>query len=487
MATPRTFKVRDKTTNRVFTIREKAVAEPEIAPREEMPLAVRERAIDSPVIPRRGFLERTRGFLETAKTKEKELAPITGQVVGGLGGGVLGGFLGGPKGAAALSAVGGTVGRGLGELERVAGGRRPLREAIGTGFAGAIGKGIAQFSTLNIEERKTFGKEVLKTGAIEAAFAPLGFGASKVFKFVGRGIGKGLLGARVAARGFERGWKRILNPEFYKGRVPKLIAQKMSTFFNRLTDVTGKTVSRVIKGKKGTIDITEIKNNVRQLLPKGGDPADLLELTASKSQKNLIKEITDEILTLRGNRRTVNSLWNLRRKIDKTIFSKRWTNDAQTYLHRVRESLNNPIKSSGDDVAEAFGRYSLVKEAESDLGSKFQAITGKNQEIYARKLESFISNLLSTNKDESIRLLRDLDDLLGVDDKIIEELLDLAASEAIEKKIGLGVFQETLIGMIGGRKTLAGIGAITQKPALGLLKATTGRLLPTLTTETAGE
>ena len=480
MATPKTFKIRDKTTNRVFTIREKGALEPEIMP-EETPLIEREK-----ITPRQGILGRTRGFLEEAKTKIREVAPTTGQIAGGLAGGIGGGILGGPVGAATLSAVGGTIGRGLGELERVAGGRKPIRETIGAAF-GPIGKGIAQFSTLNPEERKAFGKEVLKTGAVEAAFVPLGFGASKVFKFVGRGIGKGLLGARVAARGFERSWKKILNPEFYKGRVPKLIAQKMNNFFSRLSDVTGKTVERVIKGKKRTIDITEVKNSVRRLLPKSGNPADLLELTASKSQKGLIKDITDEILTLRGNRRTVNSLWNLRKKIDKTIFSKRWTNDAQTYLHRVRETLNNPIKSSGDDVAEAFGRYSFVKQAESDLGKQFQTITGTNKEIYARKLESFISNVLSTNKDESIRLLKDLDDLLGVDDKIIEELLDLAASEAIEKKLGVGIYQETLVGMLGGRKLIAKIGAITQKPSLGLLKKATGRLLPTLTTESVGK
>ena len=275
----------------------------------------------------------------------------------------------------------------------------------------------------------------------------------------------------------------MLNPEFYKGRVPKLVAKKMDTFFKRLTSVTGKATEKAVKANSITHDITDIKNNLRALLPASGNPADLLELTASKAQRNLISEVTDEILKLKGNTRTTISLWNLRKKIDTAIFDKRWTDDALNYLYKLRNTLNQPIKSASADITESFGRYSLVKEAERDLGKNFQAITAPNGEIYARKTESFIGNLLSSKKDETLRLLKDLDELIDVDDRAIEKLLDVAASETLEEKFGLGIWQKILVGLLGGKKRIAEIGAAVQEPAVQFGKKLLGRFVPTGITE----
>ncbi len=414
--------------------------------------------------------------------------PTIGQIGGGIIAGALAAPLG-PVGIAGAAALGGTAGRTLGRLEQVAGERLkkfPIREAVGTAF-NPIGRAVAEFSILNPEEKKRLGREVLRTGAIEAIAAPIGLGIGRVISALGRGVSKELLGRRVAERGFERGFKKMLSPEFYKGRVPKLVAQKMNTFFKRLTSVTGKATEKTIKANSITHDITDIKNSVRALLPASGNPADLLEITASKSQQNLIKEVTDEILKLKGNRRTTVALWELRKKIDEGIFGKRWTDDALNYLYKLRNTLNQPIKSVSDDVAESFGRYSFVKEAERDLGRNFQAIKAPNGEIYARKTESFIGNVLSSKKDETLRLLGDLDNLLGADDKVIAELLDIAASETLEEKFGMGIFQKIIVGLLGGKKRIAEIGAAVQRPIVQFGKRAFGRFIPTAITETAVE
>ncbi len=477
MPNGKTFKVRDKQTGEVFTVRER---EPSF---QFGGGRLRPGVGAGGALPQVSRLERFgKGF--------QRGLPTAGQIAGGFLGGIAGAPLG-PRGIAGAAALGGTLGRGVGRLEQVTGERLerefPGRRFVGEAVAGPIGRAVAEFSILDPEEKQRLGKEVLRTGAIEAILAPIGLGIGKFVSKLGRGVTKELLGPRVAERGFVRGFKQMLNPEFYKGRVPKLVAQKMNNFFKRLTNVTGKATEKTIKANSITHNVADIKNNIRALLPASGNPADLLEITASKAQKNLINEVTDEILKLKGNNRTTVALWELRKKIDNAIFDKRWTDDALNYLYRLRNTLNQPIKSASTDIAESFGRYSFVKEAERDLGRNFKAITGPNKEIYARKTESFIGNVLSTKKDETLRLLGDLDDLLGADDKVIQNLLDVAASETLEEKFGLGLFQRMLVGLLGGKKRIAEIGMAIQKPAVQFGKRALGRFVPTGITELTAE
>ena len=42
-------------------------------------------------------------------------------------------------------------------------------------------------------------------------------------------------------------FKKILNKDFYQKRVPKMIAEKTSNFFNRLSQVTGREVEKILK------------------------------------------------------------------------------------------------------------------------------------------------------------------------------------------------------------------------------------------------
>ena len=117
-----------------------------------------------------------------------------------------------------------------------------------------------------------------------------------------------------------------------------------------------------------------------------------------------------------------------------------------------------------------------------EFGDTFRAVIRKDTgETFSRKLESFLGNVLSTSKDETFRLLKELDNLLGIDDKIIEQMLDFAASEVIEKgpALGIGFFQRMISGMVKGRKALARIGQFGGALPTQAAARAIGRAVPT--------
>jgi len=65
-------------------------------------------------------------------------------------------------------------------------------------------------------------------------------------------------------------------------------------------------------------------------------------------------------------------------------------------------------------------------------------------------------------------------------ERIVEDILDVAAAETFSKNIELmGLFSRGLIGSVGGRKAIAGAGALAQQPAVRGLSALTGSGLAT--------
>lgn len=412
----------------------------------------------------------------------RQATPAIGQFVGGAAGFGLGGMVGHPY---LGSAIGGTAGRLMGELETLTEEKQrenPKLITIATAMGPAT-RYTALYGMLTPEQKIGFGKIALQTGAIEATLAPLGFGLTKLTRGIGRGILKGLLTPRIAERGIEHGWRNILRPEFFKGRLPKAIAIRTNSFFDKLTKVTGKRIDKLINTtyKNTTANISNIKKEIRLLLPPSGKVEDLLELTAPKAQAKLLNTITDKIFKVRGNTTKLSTLWELRKEIDEAIYRRSWTPDAKRYLMGVRRALNNPIKGAGDDIGEAFGRYSFVKNAEDELGKKFKGIVAPGGEIYSQRLESFTSTLLSSKKDETIRMLVDLDSLLSVEDQLIEELLNYAAAESMQQEVmGMGIFQRMMVGMLGGRQTLAKTGRLIQSATVQGTKKGIGRAIPTL-------
>jgi len=403
------------------------------------------------------------------------------------------------------SAAGGTVGRTIGALtheqakqvdvivkKKRSGQRLSLKESAVLYLAPPFSYPFV-ISRMEPEKHKNLGKEIATTATVESITAPVGIGLN----YAGKGVLRGLLGARVAERGFERGFKKILNPEFYKNRVPKMIAEKTSKFFNRLSNVTGKTVDTVVRRYKDSIVwVTDLKTNIKSILPKG---LTIDDLEASSGQKKLLiyatnlinnlgdipegKKITEKTMVkaiTEGRQISVPKLWETRKRLDKIINTYNWSEDSIDYLNKLRSILNKPLREAGDDIASAFNKYAFVKQGEYDLGKNFMAVRSPEGEIYATPAEKFAAELMSTKKDDLIRRLKDLDKLANSPDKVIDEFLDYAASEALDKKIGMGVFQETLVGILGGRKSIAWIGAFGQEPIVQITEKITGRLVPTL-------
>lgn len=416
-------------------------------------------------------------------TRLQRAAPSALQTVGGLGLGIPGGVIGGPKVAAVTGAVGGTFGRGLGRLAQLTAEQRAKRpeterQRVLENILGFTPAGpIADIARLSPERRKILGKEVLKTGAIEAALVPISLGVSRLFKNIGQGALRGLLGPRVAERGFARGWKRLLNPAFYKQRIPKQVAQKVGRFFPRLNRTTGGAIDNLLKSpkyKNVTVQLAGLKDKIRTILPAG---VSIDDFDVSPAQKKLLARETQKILGLGGRSRTLRNVWLARRNLDNVIKSHSWKPESMDYLRKLRTILNQPIKGAGDDIAEAFGRYHFVQLAEDEVGSAFTVLQGE-AEVFAPKTERFVSTLLSTKKDETIRLLQTLDALQVAPDRVIEDVLDIAAAESIEKGISFGPWSRIVTGMLSITKTGARIGGFAQRPTVVGLKTAIGRAVP---------
>jgi len=179
------------------------------------------------------------------------------------------------------------------------------------------------------------------------------------------------------------------------------------------------------------------------------------------------------------------TLWKARREIDKIRFRNKFDPDIKGYLDDLRNSLNAPLKNSGDDVAQSFGRYSSVKEMEKQLENKFEA-TLIDGEIFSPQTEQFANTLLGTSKDETVRGIRKLDSFLGAEDRIIEDLLDVAATESLSKTINfMGVIQRSLIGALGGQRGIARGAAAIQSPVGQTLRTLINRGLAAGGTEAA--
>lgn len=419
------------------------------------------------------------------------ILPEIGQIGGGFAGTAAGTALAGRPYVG--GAVGGTVGRGVGKLLETEFEKQPARTALKflSGPLPGIESLIPQRAQIPPETFTKPAMEMAKAAPFEVGAGVVGGVISGVGKHVGRGLLKGMLGARVAERGSEVGWRRILKPEYFKDRIPKEIASKMDNFFNRVTNVTGRNIDTLLnspKYKNTQVILRDIKDQVRALLPQKTKYKNILQyiddLDISGPQKEILKRETNKILSAGGKGRKLSTLWEMRRNLDKVIYGKKWGEEAYDYLRSVRRILNNPIKNAGDDIAQAFGKYEYVKNAEDDLTKKLLAIKDPSTgEIYAQPLESFTRNLLSSGKDETIRMLKGLDNLLQGNDRIIEKALDYAAAEALQKPIrGFGPFAELMSGIFGGRKGIARVGQVIQSLPVQATTKAVGRLIPTMLT-----
>lgn len=386
--------------------------------------------------------------------------PQIGQAVGGVGGAFLGSKVGAP---ARGGAIGGTVGRGLGlsSQEFVKQFRKnPLETLANLALGGPL---LGSLINASQADRKRIGKEVMSTAGIEGVLAVVTGGLSGA----GKGALESLLGPRVAERGLKKGFKTLLDPKFFQDRVPKKIAFKTRQFFDKLSGVTGRGVKKSISNldKKITVLTGKIKSNANTALKEQGADVidDLGAATTSKAQINKVKE-AKKIVDGLPDKATPSQVWNARKDVDKIRFRNNFDPEIERYLDSLRTSMNAPLKNASPEVAEAFGRYASVKEVEKDLGNKFRA-TLIDDEIFTPATEQFANNLLGTSKDETVRTLQKLDSFLGAEDKVIEDLLDVAATEALGNPFEMmGLFQRSILGALGGKKAVAGGAANLQSP-----------------------
>ena len=146
-----------------------------------------------------------------------------------------------------------------------------------------------------------------------------------------------------------------------------------------------------------------LRKQIFALLP---EERTITDLDASPIQKQRIMSITADIMGEQAEKRgatiTIPKLWEIRRNLDKLINRYAWTDEAKRYLWGLREILNNPIKNAGADLSKALARYSGVKNVEAEFGDKLKALF-IGDETFGTKLEPFLKNILSTDKEETIR------------------------------------------------------------------------------------
>jgi len=401
--------------------------------------------------------------------------PIAGQTVGGIAGSIIGGTKGMP---ARGGAVGGTLGRTIGRTQQefIKQFRKDPLNAISNQLVG--GPLFGPIIGMNNAERKALGKEVLKTAGVETLLA----GATAGVSGAAKGALEALLGPRVAERGIKQGFKRFLDPKFYQDRVPKEIVTKTSQFFKKLNKVTGEKVRIAVEAatkKKGaSIGVRAIQKEAKTLLKETGADTieDLGAATISKAQRNKLGQFMGMLDDIAEDKITPSKMWDVQKKMDKIRFRNQWDPDVRNYMDSVRALTSKAIKGSGDDVAETFGRYSSVKQMEKQLEAKFQA-TLIDGDTFSPATEQFANTLLGTSKDETVRGLRKLDSFLNnADDRIVEDLLDVAATESLSKTINfMGVVQRSIIGALGGQKGIAAGAAAAQSPGGRVLRGLINR------------
>ncbi len=398
-----------------------------------------------------GFIRERPPLLERLIGKTGAVAPQVGQAVGGIAGAVGGARVGKPKTGQIL---GGTAGRAGGIA---------LQKLI----QGRIGE-------LTETEKKNIGKELGKTAIAETAMSIGGQLTTKA----ATGALEALIGKRVTERGLKEGFKRFLDPKFYQDRVPKEVVLKTSKFFDKLNKVTGKGVEKAVMKKSNVFQPTKaIKLEAQEALTRRSAESidDLGSAVVSKAQLNKVKAAKKMIDDLSPSEK-IPKIWKARREIDKIRFRSKFDPDLENYLDDLRNSLNAPLKASGDDVAKSFSRYSSVKEMEKEMGNKFRA-TLIDDEVFSPNTEQFANTLLGTSKDETVRGLRKLDSFLkNADDRVVEDLLDVAATESLEKTIQfMGVRQRAVIGALGGQQGIARGAAVAQSPVGKFLRELIGR------------
>lgn len=438
----------------------------------------------TPISPHRVYPGAT--GISKAPPRMQQAAPAIGQFLGGVGGFLAGARVGHPYPA---SAIGGSLGRGAAILgarwpESVR--QRPIRglEAALPGLPF-----IMEYRRLSPELKQRFHTHMFKTAAMETATAGLAAGVTGLGRRFGMSLGREIFGARPAQRATERGWGNILR--FKPGQAsPQWIQKKAAQFFPRLRQVTGKQIDLLMKTKyrKVAHPLIQLKNKITGIVPAGLKKdifqyIDDLAPDVSKNQKQLLKGQIDKILKLKGKTISLSQIWELRKELDDVLFRHRWHPEADTVFKQVRSALNEPLRQH-PDLAFAFDKYAFVMEGKGKIKNAFEVIKAPEGEVYATELERYTKGaFVSEQKDILTDMLQKLDSYLKPDDRVINDLIDMAMAETMEQKlIPLGITGKVVSGALGGRRGVARAAQFGQGRVRWLPRAV-GRAIPTAATE----
>lgn len=408
--------------------------------------------------------------------------PSIGQFFGGVAGGVGATALtGNPFIGAGASAIGGTGGRAAGRIYQqgviqfldnpLKATARFLSDPTITGTS----KGIVEQMTP--EQRRLFGQEMQKTAVTEAVIAPISVASGGVLKSFGNNFLKEVLGREVAERGTEKGFKKILDVPTDK--VPVKVITKVHNWIGKLLDVTGKGVQEAVEKESDTfIPTSGLLKQVQEINPPG---VGIKDFDISNAQKKNLSKAVRIAIDLPENA-SVPQIWEARKAIDKIRYNNSFKQEGLNYLNKLRSILNEPIKGASDDIATSFGRYNTVRNAQTTIGKNFDSLEVEGLPFNV-KLEKFSKSLFNGNNDELKGFLKEVDNFLPLEDRAIEDMLDIGAAEALDGPVPGGFFTRLLVGSLGGKRAIAqGARVIKSKPTKIITRGS-GRVAPTLISE----
>lgn len=378
-----------------------------------------------------------------------EVAQATGSVVGGAIGGIPG------------SAVGAGVGRVVGEVGEQAGATfSPVSGFIAPqsmdsqvaniqNLMGGLTGGAGEFVSSDREAAIQTIKNSALSGGADLAFGVGGATIGKIASFVSKGVGRGLFGKEVADR-------LLARPQQVFGKLRggfEDTAMKAKNFFGNLSNKVGGEVEKaVLANPKNLRSMDDVIQNIASNTENG---AVVNFLDIPKNQKTKISNILQEISSIKGKNVNAEKVWELRKGVDKIIKKMSSVSEGRKLLYGVRGELANKLKTFDGEISKNFDNFRFVQEAEENIGRFLKGVKTTEGKVISPKLEQFTKTLLKSDKTETIKLLEEVSGMAPVEQRIAEEILDIAASEGIARDIGGGVLSRVALQTLGGSQNIA--------------------------------
>ena len=386
---------------------------------------------------------------ETGANAFPEISQAVGSVVGTSLGGI-------PSGA-----IGAGVGRILGETgERAGLSFSPSSSFVAPQsidsqvaniqnlFSGLIG-GAGEYVSSDKEKALQTIKNAAVASGSDLTFGVAGALAGKTLSFINKGISRGLFGKEVADRLMAR-------PEQVFSKLKggfEDTAKKSKYFFDNLSKKVGGEVELAIMNNSK--NYKQIDDVVKNILDNTDNGAAVQFLDIPKSQKSKISNIINDVIENKGKQVNAETVWNLRKNVDKVIKRMSPTSEGRQMLYGIRSELANKLKTFSSDISQKFADYSFVQEADETIGRYLKGIKTPKGEVISPRLEQFTKTLLKSDKTETINLLEQINSMAGKDMQIAEDILDIAASEGIARDIGGGVLSRIALQTLGGSQNIA--------------------------------